>query len=171
MNHEFEMERLRQGFSPHSTTTPDRVNVTPSDLPLFSSSSTTQLAATENEGETFTINFVNRNYDDIRQASICIGNDQPVHPSTFLYNAMKMQSVKERGIFIKVDSNKDFSINVVIKNDDKSESQIRYSVDSTRTVSIESLLRIPYVQNTHPGVVNIEVKEVAPVPNFEDDDL
>ena len=58
-----------------------------------------------------------------------------------------------------------------IQNSKENVDKITYSGSATKTVTIQSVLDIPNVQNTHIGIIKIEIKEINPVTNYSDDDL
>ena len=63
-------------------------------------------------------------------------------------------------IFEKNGMNKDVYINVVVNFDNGTKNQVTFSPKGAETLTIETLLNIPYVQDTHPGFVDIEVEEI-----------
>ena len=76
------------------------------------------------------------------------------------YLKVKGDSMVDAGIFEKNGMNKDVYINVVVHFGNGTKNQGTFSPKGAETLTIETLLNIPYVQNTHPGFVEIEVEEI-----------
>ena len=148
----------------YSSTVQNVDQVTPNNLFV----ETTQQQNTE---ESLILNFVNNVHADKREASVIVSNENVVSKSSNLYDAMIQTEVRQRGIFKKMDKSKDFSINLIIQYDDCEPKTIKYTAASTRTITINLLLAIPNVQYKHKGIIELEVKEVEKITNYDDDDL
>ena len=105
------------------------------------------------------------------KTSVIVNDNNSIKMSNTLYDLMTFDSVKERGIFKKLDKNNEFSINIIVKYEGCDDKKIKYLVSACRTLQLSSLLAIPNIENTHHGMVEIEVEEVEPIINYDEDDL
>ena len=118
--------------------------------------------ADEEITSTIVINFKNISFSPPRKASVLVGEIEDLisfSTANTLHEAMHLPAVTDAGIFEKKSMNKDFYINVVVDFGNGTKNHVTISPKGAECVTIETLLTIPYVQNTHPGFVEIEVKE------------
>ena len=84
---------------------------------------------------------------------------------------MKQANAKDARVCKKIDKQKVFSFNVVVKCDNNVERKVRYSPEAVATLTNKSLVQMPNVQNGHNGVIDIECEEVAICEMSSDDNL
>ena len=137
--------------------------VPPPDLDVYKTGNDDSDDGSEAITSTIVINFKNVSFSPPKKASVLVGEVEDgisFSTASTLHEAMCLPAVTDAGIFEKNGMNKDVYINVVVNFDNGTKNQVTFSPKGAETLTIETLLNIPYVQNTHPGFVEIEVEEI-----------
>lgn len=112
---------------------------------------------------TIFINFKNISFSPPRRAPVLVGEiDDGISFSiaSTLHEAMCLPEVTDVGIFEKNGMNKDVYINEVVNFGNGTKNQVTFLPKGAETLTIETLLNIPYAQNSILVLLKLKSKKL-----------